>query len=339
MFNRTPTSDAVYAQRIVELMAQQGCDTSLIRDTLGELYAHLGKRRYRIPVTAMARLYDHAGHTLRDPLLGARLGFEVTAPQMGYIARILITSATLRTAIKTMMAFRRLVSDIFQFELHEREHLVEIHYRIHPAVEHYSHHQTDYLAAIFMVMMNIVIDQPDVLLSFQHGDQGRAHDYRSLYQVDVTFDQPVNRIVFPRFYLDARAGWSCEELHEQVIQEARAEMLALAGKYNLPDQVAQYLQDTLADGEPGIQDAAEYLGLRPRTLQARLTDEGHSFRSILNSVRESQAKHLLSQHRHTHDTIAHRLGYQDTRSFYAAFKRWTGQTPHEFLQSSIDPVT
>lgn len=36
----------------------------------------------------------------------------------------------------------------------------------------------------------------------------------------------------------------------------------------------------------------------------------------------------------TLDSIAERLGYADTSSFAAAFKRWKGMPPHRFRQET-----
>lgn len=65
----------------------------------------------------------------------------------------------------------------------------------------------------------------------------------------------------------------------------------------------------------------------PRTLQRQLKAEGTSFQAVLAYTRESLARHYLRAGDVRTSEIAYLLGYEDTNSFYRAFKTWTGSTP------------
>lgn len=74
-----------------------------------------------------------------------------------------------------------------------------------------------------------------------------------------------------------------------------------------------------------------------RTLQRRLEDEGHSFRSLVNGTRENLARHYLNNTSMSGGEIAFLLGFEDPNSFYRAFHEWTGQTPDSArIQSSLN---
>jgi len=64
-----------------------------------------------------------------------------------------------------------------------------------------------------------------------------------------------------------------------------------------------------------------------RTLQRQLSQEGTSFQAILAGTRESLARHYLTSGELRTSEIAFLLGYDDTNSFYRAFRSWTGTTP------------
>ena len=65
-----------------------------------------------------------------------------------------------------------------------------------------------------------------------------------------------------------------------------------------------------------------------RTLQRRLKGERATFQAtILDSTHESLARHYLSRSELSAGEISFLLGYDDPRSFYRAFRTWTGQTP------------
>jgi AraC-like DNA-binding protein len=75
--------------------------------------------------------------------------------------------------------------------------------------------------------------------------------------------------------------------------------------------------------------AAE-LGMSPRTLRNRLGREGTSYRELVEEVRRGMAEQLLAANNLTLDEIAERVGYADTSSFIAAFKRWSGVAPGKY---------
>ncbi|AQR62346.1 hypothetical protein BZG35_12365 [Brevundimonas sp. LM2] len=67
--------------------------------------------------------------------------------------------------------------------------------------------------------------------------------------------------------------------------------------------------------------------LSERTLQRRITEEGHSFRELLVEARLELGHRLLSDDRVERDEIGFLLGYQDATSFHRAFREWEGVTP------------
>ena len=69
------------------------------------------------------------------------------------------------------------------------------------------------------------------------------------------------------------------------------------------------------------------LATSPRTLQRQLQLEGTSFQSVLADTREDLARHYLAHSAMTTAEIAYLLAYEDTNSFYRAFRTWTGSTP------------
>ncbi len=99
-------------------------------------------------------------------------------------------------------------------------------------------------------------------------------------------------------------------------------------------QVRACLNEMLASGQISIDEVAARLSMSPRTLQRRLSDEGTSFQRILNQLRQEMAHHYLLKSDYTSQQIAFLLGYEETRSFFRAFRAWTGQTPESIRSSN-----
>ena len=101
----------------------------------------------------------------------------------------------------------------------------------------------------------------------------------------------------------------------------------LEARSSIREQVKRVLKRCLASGRPELSDVARDLGMSERTLQRRVTDEGLNFRQLLLEARQELGRQLLSESSADIDEVAYLLGYQDTTSFYRAFRSWEGVTP------------
>ena len=104
---------------------------------------------------------------------------------------------------------------------------------------------------------------------------------------------------------------------------------------SLPEQVKIVLKRRLASGKPELADVADALGLSERTLQRRIAEAGTSFRLLLEASRQELGREMLANGTNGTEEIAYLLGYQDTSSFYRAFREWEGVTPSQWRQENI----
>ncbi|WP_116950361.1 AraC family transcriptional regulator [Jiangella endophytica] len=109
--------------------------------------------------------------------------------------------------------------------------------------------------------------------------------------------------------------------------DLRRRLADLQVSATVADRVRAALVETLPAGDASIGAVTGQLATSARTLQRRLTQEGTSFQAVLAGTRESLARHYLGAGNLRTAEIAFLLGYDDTNSFYRAFKGWTGTTP------------
>ncbi|MEH6593652.1 MAG: helix-turn-helix transcriptional regulator, partial [Halioglobus sp.] len=84
---------------------------------------------------------------------------------------------------------------------------------------------------------------------------------------------------------------------------------------------------------PSLEQVAAYFSVSSRTLRRQLRAAGVTFQSLLDESRYREAKRYLASTEMTVEVIGRRLGYADARSFRAAFRRWSGQSPAEYRLS------
>ena len=114
----------------------------------------------------------------------------------------------------------------------------------------------------------------------------------------------------------------------------------LRPRNSFSEQVKAVLTRGLASGRPDVAAVARDLGTSERTLQRRITDEGGSFRALVQEARKELGRKLLSEHDADVAEVACILGFQDITSFYPAFRSWEGVTPQTWRsRNAVTPST
>lgn len=99
---------------------------------------------------------------------------------------------------------------------------------------------------------------------------------------------------------------------------------------NLSERVKAMVKLMMADGRTDVAHLARELGFSPRTLQRKLSVEGQTFRTLLAEARDELSRELLGDGAVDIKEVAYRLGYQDTNSFYRAFRDRQNLTPNHW---------
>jgi AraC-like DNA-binding protein len=120
------------------------------------------------------------------------------------------------------------------------------------------------------------------------------------------------------------------ELLEMLTPALASALEEIQAHSSIREQVKVVLKRSLASGRPELSEVARDLAMSERTLQRRITEEAATFRELLMEARQEMGRHLLADPSATIDEVAYLLGYQDTSSFYRAFRDWEGLTPSQW---------
>lgn len=130
-----------------------------------------------------------------------------------------------------------------------------------------------------------------------------------------------------------RAMWNIFE------PELRRRLSDLEGDASFAERTRVVLTEALPSGQVGMDNVARRLAVSSRTLQRRLRGEGTSFKEVVDSTRESLARHYLRRTHLSATEIAFLLGFDEATSFFRAFHRWTGTSPETLRQqSAAEPI-
>lgn len=173
-------------------------------------------------------------------------------------------------------------------------------------------------------------------VDFVHGKPEDKLPAIEIFDAPVHFEQPVNTLSFPAYYLDLPVIRSYGELLRIIDYFPFDMQFHAALGHSQPTEWSNQLRLLMLDSlqhrhlMPTLVTVAQLLHLSPATLRRRLAEEHTTFAALRAQCQREVAELLLSQSPITLDEVATRLGFSDDRSFRRAFRDWTGETPAAF---------
>ncbi|MFK7986231.1 MAG: AraC family transcriptional regulator [Sandaracinaceae bacterium] len=152
----------------------------------------------------------------------------------------------------------------------------------------------------------------------------RAHE--TFFGVTPRFERPRARWLVAHADLGRATVKADPALHRVLVRHADAALASLPKKPSTALAVRHAIAGSLPSGAT-LESVAKQLVISSRTLRRRLTDEGETFRGLLDEVRHEFAARYLQEDRLSLPEVALLLGFSDDRAFRRAYKRWTGHAP------------
>ena len=168
-------------------------------------------------------------------------------------------------------------------------------------------------------------------LWFAHPAPSDLGFYRSVFpDVELVFDTSEYALAFHSSLLDLPNEHADPRLHEILMDYGRRRLAEIPKVENLSERVRRSIIETMPDGSVSAERVAAMLNVSRRTLTRQLSDEGSSFRALLEEIRQRFAKHYLESTHMSASDIAFSLGFSQSAAFVRAFRRWTGYSPGEY---------
>jgi AraC-like DNA-binding protein len=101
------------------------------------------------------------------------------------------------------------------------------------------------------------------------------------------------------------------------------------GEPTLVQRVGEATTYLLGSSRATVVDAAEVLGMHPRTLQRRLESEGVTFRELIHQTRVRLAARFLANPNLTITEVAEALGYSSSGAFSRWYRHEFGRPPKQ----------
>jgi AraC-like DNA-binding protein len=168
--------------------------------------------------------------------------------------------------------------------------------------------------------------------AFCHADPGAPEIYAQLYHCAIGFGAEDNTLRFPAENLSIGLRNADEYFERHLIEIAEGALQSIVSNDSFAARVRSAIVETMEHGNIGVQPVSRRLAMSSRTLQRRLMEEGATFQVLLDEVRAGLAGQYLRRSGLTVDEVGFMLGYAERGAFHRAFRRWTGQTPTEYVR-------
>jgi AraC-like DNA-binding protein len=127
---------------------------------------------------------------------------------------------------------------------------------------------------------------------------------------------------------------SADAALRQLLERYAADQLAkIPSSARFSQRVRACILSMLPLGGLNADTVAAQFSMSSRTLRRRLQQEATTYQEILDDVRAELARHYLTKEKRGIDEVAFLLGFSDPSAFTKAFRRWTRQTPADFVRA------
>lgn len=193
----------------------------------------------------------------------------------------------------------------------------------------------DTVVACFALLCRIVraltdVDAGPSRVALRRARPAYVGDYEAVFARQVAFGQPTDVCVFTSESLRTPIP-AADTVVRSMLRPYAERRIAAHRQVPWTKAVTDLLE---AESRFSLAEAARALAVSPRTLQARLGQEGTSFATLADELRRDRALTLLSQPDLAVTAIAARLGFSTPSAFTRAFRRWTGMAPSDYRRGA-----
>jgi AraC-like DNA-binding protein len=248
---------------------------------------------------------------------------------MGALGYAWLASRTPRDAWRKMHRYSKVESDTFRLTL--AEHSPEFHIAYFWDGDWTPIESQIYSVMALLVHLNrrVTGDEADpIRVDFSTPAPQDLELFKQHFRCELRFEQPQELLILNSKGLDEPSPRALAEL-EQATEQMVARYLAIRDKADILNQVRAAIFECLPEGSVNAERIAIQLHMSSRTLQRRLDEEGMSFRSVLNDVRQSLALRYVQDKTLSLTEISYLLGFSEPSSFTRAFRGWTGSKPSQ----------
>lgn len=289
----------------------------------------------RIDFAVFAEVQMRALDIVGDEALGLHVGERASEAAFDVIAHLIVHAPTLRDGIEGVLQFQAVLSDDSTITLVEKDDTASLRIRF-PRTKMRADRMLAELSMTGLLRLIRIFAPatPVRTASFEHARPEHHREYARIFGGVERFHRPFTGIEFDRKVLDRPGMYHHAELFQVLRSQAERALARVTRGVGQADRLRQYfLANPPGAAAADMEVVARDLGMSVRSLRRRLTEEGASYKAIVEEALVTVARRMLGDSRRSIQETAHAMGFSDPTAFHRAFKRWTGMTPMQYRES------
>jgi AraC-like DNA-binding protein len=319
------------------LLEMYGLDSVAIAWQAGIVVPELLAPTDRIELDKADALLEIVIPLIHDPAFGLQVARCWHPSNLGVLGYAWLSSSTLRTGLRRLERYHRLVGERGATEIEEVPRGIKVRFwanRGDPAEVPVAAVAVDMAIALLLDMcrMNAGAALRPVAVSLRRKTPESTDPYTRFFGCPVQFGATENTFLLSREDADSLLPSSNKQL-ASVFDKMLGEELAQLDKSDVVARCRAAVLECLTSGEASEEDTAKQLHMSPRTLQRKLAETKLTYQQLVDETRKDLALRYIDDAKRSISDITFSLGFSQPSVFTRAFKRWTGVTPTDYRAS------
>lgn len=320
---------------VVSAVEQAGGTREALLAGFGDLSELLARSEAWLSVSEYRRMVETALEV--GPVLGLHLGERASPVMFQLMAHLVQHASTLGEAIEMIARYSGLLAQGFEprvVMLPDKR--AALRFAFLAGDDATVRAMAELAMAGLMRLLQQYVGQnayPE-RVCFAYAAPDHADEYKRVFRGREQFGQRFTELQFPQDWLTRSQLHTNPELYVMLKTHAERQLVVRQRRSTTSDRVEQLLATRDHRALPDMAKTARALGLSSRTLVRKLGSEGVSFADLVAKRRLSAAQRLLELRVLSVREVAEAMGFADAPAFHKAFRRWTGLTPTQYVESA-----
>lgn len=323
-----------FVLNIIHFAAQHGGDIKSLLALTGTNAEDLNTEECQLESLVYNQVINSCVAQTKDDFFGLHLGESLNLSAAGLVAQITQTSETVKQALQYACDFAQLACSSLPMVLNERANDYQLLMTPEPiwlSESKSAVQQTVEGTLVFTIREYHELTRKQhypIEIHLPYSRPKSTSEYERLFQCPVHFDKNEIALFFQKGHLAEKIVTSDYQLLRVLVSHAQERLSQINIEKGFFEQVKASVASLIKPEFPSLEQVASHFNMSVRTLQRRLSDEGHNFKEIIETLRQEFAFSYLKKSELSISEIAYLLNYNDASGFIRSFKRWTGQTPN-----------
>ena len=284
----------------------------------------------RVPMAQQDKLWSLFAQAATDPLAGLAVGADLQAGHLDIVGMLLLSCDTLSEALEVLTEYAPIIGDSARFEVVPDADAQGVVLRYLPNYTVCVDLRVEAVMGCVVCLARWMTNgrfKPSAV-QFAHAPRSEVAAYEALLGCPVLFGQDFHGVVIAHAELGLSLIQAGKTLHAH-LRVLADDMLASLPQGSVSARVQQLVRKNPRWGKERIGDE---LGMSGRHLNRKLAEEAISFKGLREALLYDLAVNALRSGQAV-AVVVDKLGFSDENAFSRAFRRWSGQTPAQFVRA------